>query len=224
MSGRQDEKDAARRRREEAEAGEELRASRRRRMGLAAGGVGGIAVVAIVAAIVLTGGDSAVPAKPAAVLPAVETSDLKAAAKLAGATITSYNYDYGTGNHVTTPVKYPQNPPTNGPHHPQWASDGNYAGRTTPPTEMVVHSLEHGRVEIQYRPGLPQAQIDQLVALYDEDPAHMLLFENATGMEGDVAVTAWAHGMVAKRFTPAVFDAIRAFRDKYRDQAPERVA
>jgi hypothetical protein len=120
-------------------------------------------------------------------------------------------------------VKYPTNPPTNGPHHPQWAADGDYAGRATPQTEMLVHSLEHGRIEIQYRPGLPQAQIDQLQALYREDPEHVLLFENETNMDCDVAVTAWGHGLLCDRFSDDVFDAIRAFRDTYRDQGPEYV-
>lgn len=227
MSDRRAQKDAARQRREEAEAAAQLQASRRRRIQLGLGGIGGVAAAAIVAVVVATGpstGGDGKGDRQRAALPAVQTTDLKAAAKLAGATFTSYDYDYGTGNHVTTKVKYPQNPPTNGPHHPQWASDANYAGRATPQTEMLVHALEHGRIEIQYRPGLPQAQIDQLVALYEEDPAHVLLFENTTGMDCDVAVTAWSHGMLCKAFTPKVFDAIRAFRDEYRDQAPERVA
>jgi hypothetical protein len=221
MSSRNAKKEAARQRREEIEAAARLKASRRRRMRLAGVGLGGSAAVAGAVAIAVTNG---APEQPVAVIPAPRTTDLKAAAKLAGATFTSYKYSYGTGNHVLGHVTYPQNPPTNGPHYPVPASDGNYAGRTTPPTEQLVHSLEHGRIEIQYRPGLPQSQIDQLVALYDEDPQHVLLFENATNMQCDVAVTAWAHGMLCKSFTPAVFDAIRDFRDEYRDHGPEYVA
>ncbi|MDO9353385.1 MAG: DUF3105 domain-containing protein [Solirubrobacteraceae bacterium] len=224
MSSRAGHKEAARRKREEAEAAAELAASRRKRLQLAFGGLGVVVVIGGIVAAVVLGGGGGEEARPKASLPAVETTDLQAAAKLAGATFTTYAYDYGTGNHVTTPVKYPQNPPTNGPHHPEWASDANYAGTTTPPTERLVHALEHGRIEIQYRPGLPQAQIDRLVALYDEDPYHVLLFENKTDMPADVAVTAWSHGMLMKSATPAMFDAIRAFRDQYRDTAPEKVA
>ena len=88
---------------------------------------------------------------------------------------------------------------------------------------MLVHALEHGRIEIQYAPGLPADQVAQLSALYDEDPAHMLVFENATDMKAAVAVTAWGHGLLFDRFSPQVFDAIRAFRATYRDKGPELV-
>ncbi len=225
MTSPQEPKDAASRQHEEVEAGATASASARRRIWFTLAGAAGAAVITAVVVVAVTsrGGEDDVSAPPKATVPAVKTTDLKAAAKLAGGTFTKYRYDYGTGNHVTTPVKYPQNPPTNGPHHPQWASDGNYAGALTPPTEMLVHALEHGRVEIQYRPGLPQAQIDQLVALYNEDPAKVLLFENITDMKADVAVTAWANGLLIKQFSPAAFDAIRAFRDQYRDQGPETV-
>jgi hypothetical protein len=223
MTSRAEQKKAARQRREEAEAAARLAESQHRRVRIVGLAGGGLVVAAGLAAVALSAGGGA-PPKPVAQLPAPKTTELKAAAKLAGATFTSYDYNYGTGNHVTGAVKYPQNPPTNGPHFPVPASDGNYAGHATPPTEQLVHSLEHGRIEIQYRPGLPQAQIDQLVALYGEDPQHVLLFENKTNMQCDVAVTAWAHGMLCKSFTPAVFDAIRDFRDEYRDHGPEYVA
>lgn len=228
MASRKDEKDAARVRREEAQAAAEAQAARRKRIWLTAGGLGAVAAIAVIGVVIASssggsdapGGDE--PA-PVAALPAHQVTDLPAAGKAAGAKFTKYKYEYGTGNHTTEPVKYPTNPPTNGPHHPQWASDGSYVGTATPATEMLVHALEHGRVEIQYRPGLPAEQLEQLVALYEEDPTHVLLFENATDMPADVAVTAWSRGMLLKEFTPAGIDAIRAFRDTYRDQAPEQV-
>jgi hypothetical protein len=83
--------------------------------------------------------------------------------------------------------------------------------------------MEHGRVEIQYRAGLPKHRIAQLVALYNEDPHHVLLFENKTNMPCEVAVTAWGHGMLCPKFTDAVFDAVRAFREQYRDKGPELI-
>ena len=193
-----------------------------KRIQLALGGFATAAVIAVVLVIAFTGGEDSVE-RPAATTPAVQTTDLEAAAKLAGATFTTYDRDYGSSNHVTTPVRYPQNPPTNGPHHPDWADDGNYAAAATPPTEQLVHALEHGRIEIQYRPGLPQAQIDRLLALYEEAPQHVLLFENATGMKPEVAATAWGHGLLIPRFTDSGFDAIRAFRDRYVDKGPELV-
>lgn len=225
MSSRQERKDQARARREAEELAASQAASRRRRLQLVGGGLTAVAVIAgvVVIAARAGGGDEPEPARQAAI-PAQEVTDLKAAAKAADGKFTSYDWKYGTGAHTTDPVKYRMNPPTNGPHHPTWAADGNYAGRTTPPTEQLVHALEHGRIEIQYRPGLPAAQVAQLQALYDEDPAHVLLFENATDMDADVAVTAWGHGLLFATWNDGVFDAIRTFRDEYRDKGPEYVA
>lgn len=227
MTSRQERKEAARARREAEERAVALAASRRRRLRLVGGGMAAVAAVAGAVAIAVGGrGGGTEPSGGGeqAAIPAQRVTDLKAAARAAGARFTSYDWSYGTGAHTTDPVKYRMNPPTNGPHHPVWAADGNYAGRTTPPTERLVHALEHGRIEIQYRPGLPAAQIAQLEALYAEDPHHVLLFENRTGMDCDVAVTAWGHGLLCERWNDGVFDAIRAFRDEHRDQGPEYVA
>lgn len=226
MDDREERKEAARARREGEELAAAQAASRRRRLTLVGGGAAAIAVVAGVVAIAVGSGDDRAPGgeKARAAIPAPQVYDLKAAAQAAGGKLTSYDWDYGTGAHTTDPVKYRMNPPTNGPHNPVWAADGNYAGRTTPQVEQLVHSLEHGRIEIQYRPGLPAAQVKQLEALYDEDPHHILLFENSTGMDADVAVTAWGHGLLVPTWNEGVFDAVRAFREKYRDKGPEYVA
>lgn len=220
MSSTGDRKRAAREARAAAQAEAERRAAQRRRIAWTAGGFGTAAVVAAIAVVGAGGvGDDA----SRAALPEARTTDLVAAAKAAGGRFTSYDWDYGTGAHVREPVRYPQNPPTNGPHDPQWAADGNYAGHATPKTERLVHALEHGRIEIQYRPGLPAAQRARLVALYEESPEHVLLFENRTRMNADVAVTAWGHGLLFSRFTAPAIDAIRAFRQTYRDHGPETV-
>lgn len=226
MSDREERKEAARARREAEELAAAQAASRKRRMWLVGGGVAVVAIVAGVLALALDGGDDGRRGSDdaRAAIPARQIADLKAAARAAGGTFTSYDWDYGTGAHTTEAVKYRMNPPTNGPHNPVWAADGNYAGRTTPPVEQLVHSLEHGRIEIQYRPGLPAAQVRQLEALYAEDSHHVLLFENSTGMDADVAATAWGHGLIVPNWNDGVFDAVRAFRDKYRDKGPEYVA
>jgi len=125
--------------------------------------------------------------------------------------------------HVYGNVDYPTNPPLSGPHYPFPPPDGSYVGSPTPRKEMLVHALEHGRIEIQYAPGSPRRLVEQLLALFDEDPARMLLFENKTHMPYAVAATAWGHGVVFKRANRYVFDAIRAFRDTYRDRGPEYI-
>ena len=53
-----------------------------------------------------------------------------------------------------------------------------------------VHSLEHGRIEIQYSPDLSEADQLALKGVFDESPDGMLLFPNSE-MPYDVAVTAW---------------------------------
>lgn len=144
------------------------------------------------------------------------------AAQAAGARMISASYDYGTGVHVTERVAYATNPPTNGPHHPEWAVDGNYVGTEPPDTERIVHALEHGRIVIWYRPDLPAAEIRRLERLFDEDPYHVLLVPRA-GLPCPVAATAWSRGVLCPAVDERSLDALRAFRDAYRDQGPERV-
>lgn len=150
--------------------------------------------------------------------------DVTAAARAAGAQLISQPYAYGIGEHTNGRVRYRTNPPLNGPHAYDWAQDGNYVGQGTPRTEQLVHALEHGRIEIQYRPGLPAAQVRALERLVEESPEHVLLFENRTGMDCDVAVTAWSKGLLCKRWRgAATLEAVRAFRDAHRDKGPELV-
>src|SRR5207249_2217900 len=110
--------------------------------------------------------------------------------------------------------------------NPVWAQDGIYAPGTTPGKEHYVHSLEHGRVEIQYRPGTTKHQRDQLETLFNEKVGgvpgyHQLLFANNTHMPYAVAAVSWQHLLGCPKFNPRIFDAIRDFRTKYMGQAPE---
>jgi hypothetical protein len=85
-----------------------------------------------------------------------------------------------------------------------------------------VHSMEHGRVEIQYSSDLPEDQQLALKGVFDEDPAGMLMFPN-DDMPYAVAVTAWRQLLTCKTYTPQIVDAIRDFRDVYRGQGPEPI-
>ena len=77
-----------------------------------------------------------------------------------------------------TTVKYDTNPPTSGDHvePPDQQADGAYS--EMPATIDVVHSLEHGRLEIQYDPSLPERDQLELKGLYDTMYAGALLFPN----------------------------------------------
>ena len=90
---------------------------------------------------------------------------------------------------------------------------------------MLVHTLEHGRIDIQYKKGSPARTVSRLEALVAEmnEGYHLLLFENTTNMEPAVAATAWTHSLSCPRMNEKVFDAIRTFRARYIDKGPETV-
>ena len=233
MSSRQEEKERRRKERLEREQAEAKRAGRRKRMQLAFGGVLALAAIAgiVVAVLISTGGDGSGPSKAAdaastAKLPEQAISDIKEAAKAAGCTLN--NPAYEGANHEEKTFKgsdYKTNPPTSGNHTPDWYEDGIYAPGDVPELGKLVHPLEHGRIEVQYKPGTPKATVDELEALLadSEDGYHMLLFENTTGMQAQVAATAWTHSLTCPQMNDKVFDAIRTFRARYIDKGPERV-
>jgi len=209
------------------QAAERAAAERRRRLWIGGGGAVAVLVLAgVTAAILLSGGGSNTAASKggfaAATIPPSKMTNLTAAAKAAGCQLRTYP-DYGNA-HTTGSVTYKTNPPTSGDHNPEPAADGAYPPGAAPAVAQSVHSLEHGRVEIQWRSGLPKRQINQLHALFNErDGYHALLFENQTQMPYPVAATAWRQALTCPRFTPVVFDAIRAFRATYTDKGPELV-
>jgi hypothetical protein len=146
-------------------------------------------------------------------------SQLRDAAAAGGCTMSAFPTE--GREHTSAPVTYHTNPPTSGRHNPAPAPDGAYS--KAPPKENYVHSLEHGRIELQYRPGAPPAVRNALRGVYDESTHHMLLFPNNTGMDYEVAATAWKHRLGCVRFNARVPEALRRFRDAYRDRGPEQI-
>ena len=91
---------------------------------------------------------------------------------------------------------------------------------------MLVHTLEHGRIDVQYKPGTPADDVAQLEALLAEqsDGYHMLLFQNTTGHgRARSPRPPGATRSPARRSNDKVFDAIRTFRARYIDKGPEDV-
>jgi hypothetical protein len=232
MSSRQEEKERRKRERQEREAAQQASSARRKRMQLVFGG--GLAVVAVIAVVVVVvfvvgGGDdpdAEVPAGSAAI-PAQQISDIKEAAKAAGCTLKEDLANEGSG-HEEKEFKasdYKQNPPTSGNHFPQWAQDGVYNAGDTPDLGQLVHTLEHGRIDVQYKPGTPATTIAQLETFMkeNEDGYHMLLFQNSTNMPFAVAATAWDQQLGCKTMNNKVFDALRTFREAHIDKGPEVV-
>jgi hypothetical protein len=223
MSSRQEEKEKRRQERLEAEKTAAAAAARKRVIGLAVGGVLALAAVAAIVIAVTAGGGSKSKAKDK---PAPSPVALQAKARAGGCTVQSFPSE--GRNHTTGKVVYKTNPPTSGNHYPVPASDGIYDAGSTPPIGKLVHALEHGRIEYQYKKGTPPAVVQQLLSLM-KDPVQgqpggfvQLLFENTTGMPQQVAATAWTHMISCPSFKgAATVEALRAFRSAYLLKGPE---
>ncbi len=144
---------------------------------------------------------------------AARVTDLAAAAKQAGCVLRLKLKDEGH-NHIpvgSPSPGYKTNPPTSGNHvePPYQQADGAYAEM---PAEIdAVHSLEHGRLEIQYAPDLPEADQLELKGLYDTMYGATLLFPNDK-MPYAVAATTWTNLLGCPQYKgAATLDAIRAF-------------
>lgn len=104
---------------------------------------------------------------------------------------------------------------------PLQQADGAYAEYPEPIN--TVHSLEHGRVTIQYSPDLPEEDQLALKGLFDESPDGMLLLPNPE-MPYVVAATAWTQLLGCESFEGrATLDAVRNLRDICRGSGPEPV-
>ncbi|HEX7278831.1 MAG TPA: DUF3105 domain-containing protein [Solirubrobacterales bacterium] len=86
--------------------------------------------------------------------------------------------------------RYKTKPPTSGDHVEEQQADGAY--RETPPPVSFLHSLEHGRLAIQYRPDLPEQAQLELIGLFDTMYGGTLLFPNPD-MPYMVAATTWTN-------------------------------
>ncbi|MBK5220494.1 MAG: DUF3105 domain-containing protein [Thermoleophilia bacterium] len=144
---------------------------------------------------------------------AAKTTDLEAAAKAAGCQLRLGLKDEGK-EHIPpgspTP-EYGTDPPTSGNHvePPYQQADGAYSEM---PEEIdIVHSLEHGRMEIQYAPDLPEAAQLELKGLFETMYGATLLFPNDK-MPYEVAATTWTNLLGCPTYKgAATLDAIRAF-------------
>ena len=115
-------------------------------------------------------------------------------------------------------------PPTSGDHinPPLQQADGAWADPAAPVN--VVHSLEHGRIAIQYAPDLPEADQLALKGLYDTVYSASLLFPNPD-MPYAVAATSWRNLIGCRTWQgQKTLDAIRAFGVAHWGQGREPMA
>jgi hypothetical protein len=236
MSSRQEEKDRRRRERLEREQAEARKAAARRRLQLVAGAVLAVAAIAAIAVALLSGGKDEAASGPAQAsdvnvqIPARKIADLGPAAKAAGCDFKTFPAEGRT--HLNSDTAkfsgYKTNPPTSGNHRPTPAEDGIYTAGNEPDPENWVHTLEHGRILVQYKPGTPKATQDQLEALFNEPLRgvagyHQVVMQNNTNMPFAVAAVAWTHYLGCPQMNDRVFDAIRAFRERFVDKGPELI-
>jgi hypothetical protein len=230
VASRREERERLRQIRREAEAREAREQRRKLVLGYAVAAVLAAAVVAGIIAVVLSSGGGAsgeahisstsgstngVPTddRTGTPPPPVKVASLTTAAKQAGCDLRLRLKDEGH-THIPpgspTP-DYKTNPPTSGSHvqPPFQQADGAYREMPTPID--FVHSLEHGRLEIQYSPRLAEKDQLELKGLYDTMYAGALLFPNSQ-MPYEVAATTWTNLLGCKTYKGAItLDAIRDF-------------
>jgi hypothetical protein len=178
----------------------------------------GVAVIAGVALAVSGGGGADRPDEAA----------LKTAAAAAGCTYRSFPEE-GRGHTASprTPANYKTNPPTSGDHNPNPAQDGLYPSGNEPAIGNWVHTLEHGRIILQYATDAPLTDVTALENLYKEPVLdsggsyHMVLMRNNTKMPFKTAAVAWRRYLGCQDASPKAIAAMRIFRDRYVDKAPE---
>lgn len=154
------------------------------------------------------------PDERAGTVPArTKVFDLDEAAKQAGCDVQLKLEDEGN-EHLpqnSPEPNYKTNPPTSGNHvePPYQQADGAYSEEPKPLD--VVHSLEHGRMTIQYSPDLPEEAQLELKGLYDTMYGASLFFPNER-MSYEVAATTWTNMIGCDTYKGAItLDAIRAF-------------
>ncbi len=229
---REEERERLRQAREERESTQSKSERRRLLVAYAVAGVIGLAVVVgIVSAISSSGGDSASAhlnqasgatngvdpdeREPGEVPPANEMK-VEQAAEKAGCILRLELKDEGKSHLPPTSSgpDYGTSPPTSGNHvdAPYQQADGAYS--EMPEEIFIVHSLEHGRMEIQYSPDLPEEEQLELKGLYETMYGGTLLFPNEN-MDYEVAATTWTNMLGCPEYKgAATLDAIRAFGKK----------
>lgn len=146
---------------------------------------------------------------------------------------------------VGTEVKYPTNPPTQGPHYAEWVRVGVYEGEKD--DRNMVHSLEHGYVIMSYKcviaseakqsgseeiasssstkVGTPrndeecEVRKNQLAKIYEKKGKKKLIVVPKSNLDTNFALTAWSY---LDKFDNFDEDRINKFIDAHRDMGPEK--
>ena len=228
---REEERERLRQARQEREQKQAGSAKRRLMIGYGAAGVVGILVLVGIVAVIVSaankndsgnahidqqsGSTNGVQpdTRSGTTVAAVKVTNLKEAAKKAGCDL---RLDLPEEGHTHIPPtaptpEYETNPPTSGNHvePPYQQADGAY--KEMPQEIDFLHSLEHGRIEIQYSPDLSESAQLELIGLYDTMYGATLLFPNSN-MPYEVAATSWRNLLGCNEYKGDItLDAIRDF-------------
>jgi hypothetical protein len=238
MASRKEQKEALRKERLEREQQSAQAAARKRLIGIVVAAILVLGIVGALAAVVLSGGDdddggggggsgsetAALSFPDGGEIPDQKQADLETAIEASGCKEETRKAE-GSGQHTEDPVNYQTEPPAIGAHNPVAEEDKLF--EESADAERIVHALEHGRIVIWVRPDAPEDLRAQLKALYEEDPYHVIMLPRKE-LKEPVAVSAWVapdNGHILRCTEPddQMWDAIRAFKEQYRDKAPEFV-
>lgn len=238
MASRKEQKEALRRERMEREQREAQAAARKRLIGIVVGAILALGIVVALAVVVFAGDDggggdggggseaSASTSYPdGGELPEQREANLEKAIAASGCKAETQQAPEAAGDHVDRTVDYETEPPALGPHSGVHEDDGAF--EDAPQTERLVHSLEHGRIIVWVKPDAPEALRSQVKAFFDEDPYHVMLVPRPQ-LRVPIALSAWVGqdtGRILRCAEPndSMWDALRAFKEQYRDKAPEFV-
>ena len=126
-----------------------------------------------------------------------------------------------------TPIQYSTSPPTSGDHYAEPAAAGFYEANDAsgPPTEQLVHNLEHGQIVIWYSPTAPQELRDDIEDFISSQPGRYSLTligapSDQVPAGSNYTMTAWGAMQSCEEFSS---EAIDNFRAEFQGRGPEQI-
>jgi len=136
----------------------------------------------------------------------------------------SRNMTFEGGNHIgeRESVLYQSNPPTSGSHWFTPLRTGVYEREK--PDGAIIHSLEHGKVWVSYKPSVPEETKQALKGLLKGDSQVILTPRSAN--DTDIALSAWTRLDTFDLEEDGTLDEERilGFVRRYRNKGPEAIS
>ena len=114
---------------------------------------------------------------------------------------------------------YSSNPPTSGPHNPDPLSKGIYT--TEQDDGRLIHSLEHGYINIYYKDANDKALVEKLTNLAKEYDGRKVILAPRSKDDSAIAVAGWTQLLTLDQFDE---QQIRDFIRAYLGKGPEPTA